>query len=217
MVTYSIALYQTSQSEQNHGSEPLVRLEEYIQGAFGISGESVNTYIQSETVPTPTEDPISGFTSMKPCDVSNQYYQNLTEWFKEWLSCTSNYIASDANLLVTDYCCAEGVAISDKYATTGAASNIGDVPDNYSETLPISRGSDAMRTALHELGHCLMDWTISEQGHHNSGQKYNNNDGNSSTPMGVIDSENYCDHQVPDLYTDNHSMFWSSCCVSNWE
>ena len=86
MVTYSIALYQTSQSEQNHGSEPLVRLEEYIQGAFGISGESVNTYIQSQTVPAPTEDPISGFTSMKPCDVSNQYYQNLTEWFKEWLS-----------------------------------------------------------------------------------------------------------------------------------
>lgn len=217
MATYSIALYQTHQSEQNYGTEPLVRFEEYIQGAFGNTGESVNTYIQSQAPPTPTEDPITNFTSMKPCSVNQQYYHNLTEWFEQWLDCTSNFIASDANILLTDYCCAEGVAINDKYAATGGASKIIDIQENYTDSLSISRGSDAMRTALHELGHCLMDWDISEADHHNSGQKYNNSSGGSSTPMGVSGSTNYCGNSVPSLYPDNHSMYWSSCCVSNWK
>ncbi len=219
MATYDVAIYQTYHSEQNHGAEPLDRLKEYIEGAFTISDDSVNLSYQTQTPDPPTEDPTSGFTGRKPCGIADEYFSSLSAWFGEWLQCSGNFEATNANLLLSNYCCGEGLASSSNHAATGGAGKIINAPSNYTSKIGTTsrNGGPAMSTALHELGHCLLDWSIPNGGHHNTGQRYTNSSGNSKTPMGTNGSENYCDKSVPNVSYDDLCMFWSLCCDDNWD
>lgn len=170
----------------------------YIEGALDSAGVSHDVWVSETTIDPPIENAFDPFFEDEPCGWENKYYDGVLQYFQDWLNECNLIIADDSNLLLSNTDSSSGGMgfPTGTYAHAQTGQKCALAPDSY----PDSRGDrggplDGIATALHEVGHNLME--DSSDGQHETGEVIELIGSDSITPMSAnyqeqIEDTTYC-------------------------
>lgn len=218
---YELTIFQTQSLHDNKGNAPKQRVANYAEHIFtNYFPEGAEVHVAEKHPDTPTEDVKTKVSAQRPCD-DNYMYNDLLFWFELWLECNSGPDtpeAADVNVLLTNKGNGGGRA-GPKICGVHDGPDIADAPpvgkfDRYRT----SDAHDALQTALHEIGHCIIydAYSIAE---HETGAVTRTDTGwftnnkHFRTPMGLggDDHADVCGNTY-DRPGDAHwDLVWSEC------
>jgi len=221
MATFEIAVWETKELYDSVGYQAQTRVEEYLEGAIDTQSEhSVNVLTPSDVIGAPTEEVQESFDAKYPCDRTFTItYDGLLEWWVDVVDCniSDSSEASDANFLLTNSDGQLGNSVGDYYSVAEGGPSIANLPSSY-DLYGCSDPYDSMQTALHEIGHCLMDGANYDPPfeEHEVGNVYDHNGTKARTPFARTNMYNECDSWVED-HDGCDEMRYSECCESKME
>jgi len=212
MGTATVAIWTT---EEMHNTDPnaIPKIKLYLAESFAETSHTLQTVATSFHPDPPTEQ-VNDSPTDTVCGNSERDYSNLMHWWYDYHRCQNLKDAADANLLVTNASNLGGKGDIGGDVCVSAGAQISQLP--YGETVDTHESSpptDAMQTAIHEIGHNL--GLIHPDGYHSVDgddyyQTYMMHD--YSTPLEGDD--NSCgEYLVDDTDSMNkHNDFsWSDC------
>lgn len=128
----------------------------FIEEAGRRAGHTINAYVKSKRVQTPTETYNESFETFSPCEDKMKYYSGLLPWFRDYMECTS-FPESDSNVLLTNQAnTSGGVAYrTGKYGVVGTGQVTAESNGTYMSVANFGTPEDGIQTVLHEIGHNL--------------------------------------------------------------
>lgn len=216
MATVEVKIWATDKL-YSRDSEVYKKLENGIVNSFEFAdGYTASVLQATQNIDAPVEDPFASFTAA-PCGTSVDY-DNLLQWWDDYLACTSIAEADHSNLLVTDNSGLGGFGERPGNAAVSAGRQLTDL-----STDPTVGGctaaKDALQTALHEVGHNLSLY-------HDNGNLYEDGDKYYTTNMlnGYEENndgqDNRCGKYVPEIDKDSqthcHDAGWFDCEENNF-
>lgn len=221
MADYQIAVYLTKSLENDSGYTAQDRAKEYIEGAFDYTPFTVQVLTPYDTLDAPVESSGVSFQAYDLCNPPNKKeYNNLREYFRDWINCDNQTNADDVNLLLSNADDKNGGLGGGKFAVAETGRYIANLPFGY-EVWGDTDAHDGMHTALHELGHCLIgvmnDYDGDDVGHHDAARTYDRATAKTMTPMYIHGSENDCEDDYTQSGYDAEELRWSDCAVGNFE
>jgi hypothetical protein len=229
MATYQVGIHQTEElenhliSEYGDADRVLNILETYVDNALSRAGHTLDPVIPGGSIQAPHQDPQRSVSTTCPClGIGTCDYGTLTYWYYDYVTCQNIDYGKDSNLLITNYDSTNyGWAISEPWASAAGGQYIAKLDMNY-KTHAYKNKYGAMETALHEIGHNLIENYTDGDGEegddhneeHDVGETYTRIDGNTITPMGMLGSTNDCKDRNDG--STGWEMTWSSCAVNNY-
>lgn len=230
--TYDVAVYASSElrswcsNNYSNATEAQERAQEYIEGAFGyVSNYSVNVTIVDTDVPAPVEHYDQSFQTGYPCDPWKTVdYNNLYDWWKDWMDCQASVDAADSNILITSTDQSDGgrAGTGGTRAVAQVGRYLARAPTNYT-TYGCYLKHSAAETVLHEIAHNFTDGSIyddypnTNDPAHKLGREIYHSEisGYAYTPLATKGQDNVCERYVPNADTC-WQLHWADCCENHW-
>lgn len=176
MPTLDLTIYQTfdltNYCSNNFSNEyrSRDRAATWISGAFNDTSDYDINITKADTTPDPPQEgPIQDSFSAQ-CLCTQDFtcdYNNLFDWWTDWLdsldNCNDGPKAADANLLLTNWDKGGGLGEASA-AVAGVGPDVAELDSQY-EAFGYQTSHKRLNAAIHELGHCFINWDKSNCSH----------------------------------------------------
>lgn len=199
----------------DHGSTPINRAKEYVDGAFQEISPTGNTSKLANGLITPKERHNESFyVEEDSCHGQPASYDGMLAWWHDYEECNLPDAEDDSNILVLRDHSGGKAGKSGKYSVASGGNNLMDLPSSYIKYALESQYPGIASTILEEIGHNLQRVDISFHSERTGESEQVDRDWY-VTPLGegAQGTQNECDEYVE--YADGMKHTWDQQCTVN--